>query len=251
MKSSLVLFLLITVMTTGANMAYARDCTAHIQCNHGEYCKGGGVSVSVCPDCEEECGDDIVCDIPCLIRNWFRDCDPVQAIGVCEEGVIIFENANYEGKSQGLPIGSYKLSSISIGNDTLSSLRVPTGWTVTLYRDHRFEGMSRVFTTSASFVGSVFNDQTSSIVVSDKPSVIIFEEPGYKGFSQSLLAGRYDLSDISIGNDALSSLKVPDGWRVTLYTNYNFSGEEKVFSANTSFVGSQFNDQTSSIVVED
>jgi hypothetical protein len=41
--------------------------------------------------------------------------------------VTIFEHANFEGRSQVLAKGRFALEEISIGNDTLSSLKVPPG----------------------------------------------------------------------------------------------------------------------------
>ena len=69
------------------------------------------------------------------------------------------------------------------------------------------------------------------------------------GAARQLGAGRYDLARISIGNDAISSVKVPAGWRVTLYQHAGFNGTSKVLTADTPALP-DFNDQTSSIVVE-
>ncbi|MCU7937657.1 MAG: hypothetical protein KZQ99_22880 [Candidatus Thiodiazotropha sp. (ex Dulcina madagascariensis)] len=171
MKSSFILYVLIMFIASGTNITYARDCISHSQCNQGEYCKGDGESVPTCRDCDEECDwnplVNWICEAACYTDNTSSDCDSLQTVGVCESGTVIFQHANYEGSSQGLSLGRYDLSSLSIGNDTLSSLKVPNGWKVTLYRDHHFTGYTKVFTANTPFVGGDFNDQTSSIVVDD------------------------------------------------------------------------------------
>ena len=45
-------------------------------------------------------------------------------------------------------------------------------------------------------------------------------------------------------------MKVPFGYKVTLYADDNFSGRTKVITNDTSWIGSDFNDITSSIKVE-
>ena len=52
----------------------------------------------------------------------------------------------------------------------------------------------------------------------------IFQHANYAGNSQALGVGKYNIADLTIGNDKLSSLKVPSGLRVTLYQHSNFPG---------------------------
>jgi hypothetical protein len=48
--------------------------------------------------------------------------------------------------------------------------------------------------------------------------VVIYRDENYSGPSQELDEGSYDISSLTIGNDQLSSLKVPNGLKVTLYS---------------------------------
>jgi hypothetical protein len=62
--------------------------------------------------------------------------------------------------------------------------------------------------------------------------------------------GEYDIDDISIGNDVISSVKVPDGMLVILYQNRGFQGEALGLDQNDNNLSDKgFNDQASSIVV--
>jgi hypothetical protein len=79
--------------------------------------------------------------------------------------VIIYEDANFQGKSAAHGVGRYDLGQLGIANDTLSSLRVPLGMEATLYENAHFAGQSKTFTRDAGYVGDDFNDITSSIVV--------------------------------------------------------------------------------------
>ena len=80
-----------------------------------------------------------------------------------------------------------------------------------------------------------------------------YENSNYSGWSVSLPEGTYDYCDIiakGIKNDAISSLKVSSGYKVTLYDNEGFKGTSKEFTGDASYVGNEINDKTSSIKIE-
>ena len=81
------------------------------------------------------------------------------------------------------------------------------------------------------------------------PQVVIYRGPNYTDTSQTLGAGIYEVGELRIGDNTLSSLKVPSGWRVTLYEHASFKGRTKTFTGNGN-VGTDFVDITSSIVVQ-
>lgn len=80
--------------------------------------------------------------------------------------------------------------------------------------------------------------------------VVIYQESNYLGASQQLGEGIYDLPNLTIGGDKLSSLKVPRGIKVTLYEHPGLNGRSKSFTEDIPWVGDDFNDITSSIKVE-
>jgi len=76
----------------------------------------------------------------------------------------------------------------------------------------------------------------------------LYADPNFAGASQCLRTGNYRMADLKIGNDALSSLKVRSGMKVTLYENDQFDGASTVQTADAAGLGT-FNDRTSSIVI--
>ncbi|HPJ29788.1 MAG TPA: beta/gamma crystallin-related protein [Methanothrix sp.] len=164
--------------------------------------------------------------------------------------VVIYEHANYQGRSQEIGIGKYNLNQLTIGNDVLSSLRVPRGLRVILFEHANFGGTSRTYTTDTPYVGNDFNDKTSSIIVVDESkTVTIYEHSNYQGKSQTMGVGRYDMGALAIGNDKLSSIKVPAGLTVTLYEHAGFQGRTKTVAGDMAYIGGDFNDRASSLVV--
>jgi peptidoglycan hydrolase-like protein with peptidoglycan-binding domain len=82
------------------------------------------------------------------------------------QAVVIFEHGNYEGKSRQLNPGNYNVAELHsyIGNDQLSSIKIPDGWKVTLFGDGDFKGKSAIFEADAPLIGE-FNDKTSSLII--------------------------------------------------------------------------------------
>jgi len=76
----------------------------------------------------------------------------------------------------------------------------------------------------------------------------IYADGGFWGASQCLRAGNYRMADLKIGNNAVSSIKVKAGSKVTMYADDRFGGSSVVFTSDSGWVGN-FNDQASSIVV--
>lgn len=170
------------------------------------------------------------------------------------DGVTFYENANYGGWSVTLGAGSYNYSEMlaaGIPNDKLTSLKVPAGFKVTLYEHQNFGGLQKVVTEDTSIL-SDFNDMTSSIKVETVALPEFYTDINYQGASVKLSVGSYnhtDLAAMGLKNDSLTSVKVPNGYKITLYQDADYKGTLIVLLQDTSYLG-DFNDKTSSIKVE-
>ena len=83
--------------------------------------------------------------------------------------------------------------------------------------------------------------------------VTIYQDINYGGRQASLGVGSYNLASLQakgFKNDDMTSLKVPFGYKVTIYWDDNFRGKTKVITSDTSYIGNEWNDQMSSIKVE-
>ena len=89
-----------------------------------------------------------------------------------EKGVVyIYQDINYGGRVAALNEGRYNLAALQakgFRNDDLSSLKVASGYEAILYYDDNFQGESRRITSDTAWIGSDFNDRTSSIIVQKK-----------------------------------------------------------------------------------
>ncbi|MEF2967783.1 carbohydrate-binding protein [Paenibacillus sp. M1] len=93
------------------------------------------------------------------------------------DGVTFYADINYGGTAITLGVGNYTLSQLNakgIPNDWMSSLKVPSGWTVEVYENDNFGGTKWTYTSSSSWVGNTVNDKMSSVKIyigSPTPSV--------------------------------------------------------------------------------
>jgi hypothetical protein len=90
--------------------------------------------------------------------------------GLSPGGVAtVYKDCNYSGYAVGLNPGTYTLSqliALGVSNDDISSIKISSGYKVTLYRDDNFTGPTRVKTgDDECLVDDVFNDSTSSLKV--------------------------------------------------------------------------------------
>lgn len=82
-------------------------------------------------------------------------------------GVTFYQDSNYGGSSVSLGVGEYNMNNLisaGIPNDSISSISVSSGYTVTLYKDINFAGTTKVLTASASTLGD-FDNQTTCVKI--------------------------------------------------------------------------------------
>jgi hypothetical protein len=174
--------------------------------------------------------------------------------------ITIYEHAHFQGRSQVLPPGRYDdpFSQLTIGNDSLSSLKVPQELVARLYEHSHCQGHFIDIKEDTPVISPFWNERTSSMIVygeAEQPPVIkevrIFEHAYYGGRSQTLQKGKYDTAQLLIGNDTFSAAQVPYGMVLRLYEHANFQGAFLDIREDTPFVRIDWNDRPSSIVVDE
>jgi hypothetical protein len=198
--------------------------------------------------------------------------DRIREVPAGEPVVTVFQH-DYSGASKTLGVGRYDLRDLEpVPNDQLSSLKIPTGLKVTLYEHDGFRGRSLILikdTPARVLVEKKFNDFTSSLVVeaveepkqeqittphvNEVEEVVTLYQGDFNGLSITLGPGRYGVNQLGIGNDELSSIKIPHGLRVVLYEESAFQGRSWVLTQDARaevFEKNNFNNKTSSMLVE-
>jgi hypothetical protein len=83
-------------------------------------------------------------------------------------GAIFYQDGNFGGTGVMLGKGNYtmaQLNAAGIPNDWMSSLKVPSGWTVDVYQNDNFTGTMWKFTVDTPSVPSDCNDQMTSVKI--------------------------------------------------------------------------------------
>ena len=129
----------------------------------------------------------------------------------------------------------------STPSDPTSIMSYPIPGEITL-DGNPIMGGTEISSSDREFVAQIYPKPSAS------DGTIVYVDSEYQGFGRALAPGQYDWGQIH--NDVISSIKIPAGRKVIVYSDVNFSGETKTFTADTPYVGDDFNDQISSIVIE-
>jgi hypothetical protein len=132
--------------------------------------------------------------------------------------VTVYKDCNYGGYAVSLNAGSYTLSqlqALGVVNDDISSLKVQSGYRVTLYWDNNFQGSTLVKTADdACLVDDGWNDKVSSLVIAAAAPV-----------AQSQRALADQLIDQSVqGSQSFQVYPVPAQQQLNISTNEDLTG---------------------------
>ena len=190
------------------------------------------------------------------LRNFNNTTSSIEVALI--QRVVLFEDA-FSGAYGRLGPGEYDMADLGIGNDRLSSARLPERWWVLLFEHEGFRGQSLLLTrdTDPTWLRNRgFDNQTSSVIVGDAdtplPQVIVYADD-LSGTSQKLTPGAYEHPDLEMGNNAISSVSVPRGMRVTLFENSDFTGRALTTTRTVDsefLTAQQFNNITSAVKVQ-
>ncbi|MQP24199.1 hypothetical protein GFJ94_03870 [Flavobacterium sp. LMO8] len=78
--------------------------------------------------------------------------------------------------------------------------------------------------------------------------VTVYRDKNFTGVNSELSPGYHNFRDLGVGNDQITSIKIPRGYSVTVYTEANFKGRSKTYTKDVAYLG-DFNDRISSILV--
>ncbi|ACE83197.1 glucan endo-1,3-beta-glucanase, putative, glu81A [Cellvibrio japonicus Ueda107] len=138
---------------------------------------------------------------------------------------------------------NFGCSAINVAYSDGTSMSVPAkGYA------YKRTGQSTV-SSGAGCGGSSSSSSTSSSLPGN--AVTLFNHIDYGGWSASFPVGSYNYNAlIAAGavNDQTTSVRVPAGYKVTLYEHGDFTGTSVTLTADSNYLGS-FNDKTSSLVV--
>ena len=152
---------------------------------------------------------------------WYV-CAVVAAPSQADLSVTLYTGSNYSGHHQVLGVGSYDKDQFTIGNNTLSSMRIPAGMRVTVFSESNFRGDTTAYTADVAQLSTSMNNRGSSLVV--ERVITAYTGTNYTGTSTTFGIGRYPSTWLGdVGDNAIQSVKIPPGLQLTAYSKDNFS----------------------------
>lgn len=178
----------------------------------------------------------------------------------------LYSDCDFNGNALRLMPGRYTGAKLGVLKNAIASIQVPYGMVVTAYTnsDNMF-GQSTQITQDISCMDYNLKNRISSLVIEQgygnnnngnnnnpNDAVVIYVDDNYRGQSATLRPGNYPVM-MDAGNfpdNAISSVYVPDGYRVVLYEYPSFVGKSLTITASrSSFFLTSWNDKASSLIV--
>ena len=165
--------------------------------------------------------------------------------------ITVYYEKDFQGRKADLPVGNYtqaELKKYGIDNNTISSVKVPVGLKVVLYKDDNFHGDQMTVLADAEELGRMHNNASSlKVLTGDSRRAHFYKEEKFKGKDVSLPPGEYtqaELERYGIDNNTISSVK-PGGLKVVLYKNDQFKGDQHPVNADVPDLGAMNNTASS------
>jgi len=183
--------------------------------------------------------------------------------------ITVYSDCNYAGASAKLSVGDYNLAQLKkfgLGNNDISSAKVPKGLSLTVFENDFLRGDSASASGDVKCIdtGDFANRITSvsvsggndSAVAAPAPAatggVTVYEQCNYKGKSALLQVGEYtnaDLNSMGISNNSISALQVGEGYQAELYINDFHRGDSGTLGTNNPCLVGRYNDAITSMII--
>jgi len=174
--------------------------------------------------------------------------------------VVIYNDVNFQGANAALT-QSWKGGG---GFDrNIKSIRVPRGYIVTIYEGKNYKGVeSRLTEDWNPGAGAYWFGRIRSIRIDGaqiQPPIqppssgsfpVIYAQPNFQGPAEAIENGYPGRRDWEGSPHRIRSIRVPAGWKLTLYTERNYRGTETTITSDISWEpGAYWNGRARSIRV--
>gem|GEM_PF-1339608 len=168
--------------------------------------------------------------------------------------VHVYKDINYGGFYSQFAEGSYTLAQLQargVADNDITSMTVPAGYSITVYENDNFTGAFKTFTANAQWLAD-WNDRISSIKIAYVGGpVSAYQDINFGGYAGGLEVGDYTRAQLQakgiIDND-ITSLKIRQGYKVTVYDGDNFTGASSVYTADVAWLA-DWNDRVTSLKI--
>jgi hypothetical protein len=136
---------------------------------------------------------------------------------------IFYLDIDYKNIFIALPPGEYSSSKISLPIKSISSIKVPHGYSVILFDNNNFNGnYVHLSSNETNLQNKNFNDRTVSIqIISNKKKntndiVTIYEQKDFNGFNEGIIE-KNNPTPISLSLKYFTSITITDGYTLEIF----------------------------------
>lgn len=205
------------------------------------------------------------------------------------DGAVVFSDVMFNGRYQMLQPGAYRNYQLQqIGERQISSIKIAPGYRAIVFSGSNFDGSSLEVRQSinnlhpnnwGNRIGSIIVERLGQPVINPNPppppppppptqpvpprpqptnsndAVVAYADAFFMGAAQVFTVGRWESYQFTgVGFKTISSIKIPPGYRVTVYDGPHLNGDFRVLSYTIdNFVTEgqgRWNDRIGSMIVE-
>jgi len=213
-------------------------------------------------------------NIACLDATWNDQASSIvvessfyQPGGNNNDYVTFYSDCYSRGFSRTLRPGTYTGNDLANLKNNISSFSIYGNLRVRVYiNNESATGYFNTFDASQTCLSNSYNDKISSLVIEYKPYsgggtgggsgntgrfITFYEDCSYGGNNMRLQPGYYQGDKLGMFRYDISSVEVPSGMRVKVFTNESLSGSSYTISENNSCLNSTLNNRIGSFVIEE
>lgn len=176
-----------------------------------------------------------------------------------QTGVFVYDQCEFRGKQTSLAEGDHP-NTRTLG---IAALQIPAGYELTIYLQENFKGTSLKLTENRACLPNAWRFKIRSLQVRkimsiDRPTpmptspdaqlthVEVYSECQYTGKKLLLSPGQHG----NLSRHSISSVKIPEGQSVILYTGNNFTGQSMTLTSSNSCFPRAWNNRVGSLVIQ-
>jgi len=212
-------------------------------------------------------------NIACLDATWNDQASSIvvessfyQPGGNNNDYVTFYSDCYSKGFSRTLRPGTYTGNDLANLKNNISSFSIFGNLRVRVYiNNESATGYYNTFDASQTCLSNSYNDKISSLAIEYKPNtgggtggsgntgrfVTFYEDCNYGGNNMRLQPGYYQGDKLGMFRYDISSVEVPSGMRVKVFTNESLSGSSYTISENNYCLNSTLNNRIGSFVIEE
>lgn len=138
--------------------------------------------------------------------------------------VRVYRFPDWAGTSEGFSSRDNYLADNPTGDNTALSIRLNAGWRARLYTEPNYSGQNELINADDPDLSNNSVGTSTSSIETYTLGVAVYDATEF-GSSPYIFAGCYDnLANYPIGDNHISSVRIPPGWRLRLWDNTGFTG---------------------------